>query len=117
MSQENKPSTTTFTYHDPSKNFDGTPYEAAGKAIAQTGNVVRLLQRSLKDTMVQVRNAYMQRNIDLGDDPKAADWSGSGEQKLLAALMTVTERFLSKLAALHKSATFDPSDPETRSKP
>lgn len=109
--KEKKPSTTTFTYHDPGRNFDGDPYEAAGKAVVQVTNVLKLVTVALHDTRIQVRNAYLQRNLEQSEDPNAQAWEDSPEAKTFDALESVVEKMQKKLTALHRAATYDPSAP------
>lgn len=106
-----KPSTINLTYHDPGRTFDGTPYEAAGKAVVQTSNVLKLGQKALRDTAILVRNAWMQRNLDLGGSPSAEDWEESPESRLLRTLSAAFEQIQRKLGALHRSASYDPNNP------
>ena len=112
-------STTTFTYYDPSRYFDGTPYEAAGKAVDQTRAVLWLLDRALSDTSVQVRNAYMSRRLDTGeDDPGAIQWEDSPEARALRLIDSkiggVSEALAElelKLKAVQMAASYDPKHP------
>jgi len=106
-----KPSTVNFTYHDPSRTFDGTPYEASGKAVEQTANVVKLLRRAIADTLIQVRNAYMQRNLETTGETGIEKWENSPEYKLLKQFIIATAAMTKKLAALHRATTYDPSHP------
>src|SRR5688572_1444099 len=101
----------SFAYHDPSKNFDGTPYEAAGKAVIQVDNVMRLLQKALYDTNIQARNAYMQRNLDTGKDPNAQGWENAPEAKLPNGLIQTTGKNRNKLPALLRAISHDPKNP------
>jgi hypothetical protein len=109
--QMSEKSSFSFTYHDPSKNFDGTPYEAAGKAVIQVDNVMKLLQKALYDTNIQARNAYMQRNLDTGKDPNAAGWEHAPEAKLLNGLIETTGKIRKRLPALLRAISYDPKNP------
>lgn len=111
--QPRKSSTVQFTYHDPSRTYDGTPYEAAGKAVAQTTSVVSLLWRALTDTTVQVRNAYMQRNLDLDGDANVEAWESSPEYKALQEVAKSMQTIQRKLKALHQASTYDPEKVDT----
>lgn len=106
-----RPSTVVFTYHDPGKTYDGTPYEAAGLAVDQCKRVMNLYQRALRDTAIQVRNSYMQRNLDLTGDPSAATWTDSAEAKALAVLFNHSKITVTKLGALQRAAAYDPKHP------
>lgn len=120
MSSHTGNASTTFTYHDPSRSFSGTPYEAAGQAVDQSRRVLLLLARALKDTGIQTRNAYMSRRLDLGeDDPAAFGWEDEPEAKTLRFVMfqiSNMERALvgldKKLQAVGKAAAYDPTVPD-----
>lgn len=101
----------TFTYHDPSRNFDGTPYEAAAKAVLQVDAVARLLQRALIDTNTQARNAFMQRNLDLGEEANAQKWVTEPEARILAGQLEVTSKLRKRLPALIRAVGYDPNNP------
>lgn len=110
---------TTFNYKDPSRHFDGTPYEAAARSIEQARQVMLLLAIALRDANTQARNAYMSRNLDLGrDDPGAIRWEEDAQARALthtinqvtkmeAALVALYE----KLKASEKAAAYDPKHP------
>jgi len=106
-----KDSSTTFTYRDPSRNFDGTPYQAAAQAVVQTDAVLRLALRSLRDTAVQARNAYMQANLDTGDEPNAAAWPESAQARTLARMVSEIVAMRKKLAPLLRAVAYDPKNP------
>lgn len=117
-------STTTFTYHDPSRCFDGTPYEAAGKSVQQARLVMLLLARALRDANVQARNAYMSRRLDLGeDDPGAILYpTDAPEARALTHVMTQINNMESALVALDKklravgsAVAYDPKHPPKES--
>lgn len=104
-----KTSSTTFVYHDPGRTFDGSPYEASGKSVIQMINLLKLLRRAINDTEVQVRNAYMQRNLDTVGDPDAAGWETAAETRILTGFLDSVELMTKKLNALHKATTYDPT--------
>lgn len=108
-----KKSTTTFTYHDPGRTFDGSPYEAAGLSVEQTHRVMNLTKKAIFDTHIQARNAFMQRNLDLGGKPRGGEYEDSAEYKLLVALNASVEAAQKKLSALHRAVTYDPKNPPT----
>lgn len=108
MPEDTRKSTIQFTYNDPGRTFDGTPYEASGKAVVQTSNVLKLLHRSILDTIIQARNAYMQRNLDLTGDVGIDKWEDSAEYKMLSSFLTTIERMQTRLSALYRATTYDP---------
>lgn len=115
-SNATKPSSITYTYHDPSRTFDGTPYEAAQKAVVQTSQVVKLLQRAVADTTIQVRNAHMQRSLDTGGDPDAEGWEDSAQKRLLVGFSNSLNHMYIRLGTLHKAAGYDPKNPPKEAK-
>lgn len=104
-------STFTFTYHDPSRSFDGTPYESAARAVLQVDSVAKLLQRALIDANTQARNAWMQRNMDLGGEPQAENWEESAESRILTAQLESVGKLRKKLPALMRATAYDPKNP------
>lgn len=110
MAKEKK-SSTTFTYYEPGRTFDGDCYEAAGKSVEQTHRITKLLRKSIYDTHIQTRNAFMQRNLDLGNKPKGGEYDETGEYKLLAKMDAAVHAIQKKLSALHRSVTYDPKNP------
>lgn len=106
-----KQSTVHFTYHDPGRTFDGTPYEASGKAVTQVLNLLKLLRRAILDTGIQVRNAYMQRNLDTQGEPNAEGWESAPEKKIITGFVETIDAMQKKLTALHRATTYDPSKP------
>lgn len=100
-----------FTYHHPGRTFEGTPYDAAEQAVWQSQRVVALLDKSLDDTLIQVRNAWMQRNIDLGGSPNAADFEESAEGRLMISIAEMNKTMDKKLGVLRKAASYDPKNP------
>lgn len=119
MIPEPKQSTTTFTYHDPSRNFEGTPYEAASKSVVQTRNVLRLMARALSDTKIQARNAYMSRRLDTGHETAGAiHWPEAAEAGALEhvehRLALIENELLAldkKLKAITMAVSYDPKHP------
>jgi hypothetical protein len=110
-SSSTRPSTITYTYHDPSRTFDGTPYEAAGLAIDQASAVAKLFQRALRDTAIQVRNAHLQRDLDLGDAPNAEAWETSAQKRLLDSFSSQTSEIQARMKLLRRAAAYDPKNP------
>lgn len=108
---QTRPTTVTFTYHDPGRTFDGTVYEATGLAVAQSSATLKLFQRALADTTIQVRNAHMQRNLDIGGDADAASWDDSPQKRIIDNLAKASEGMQERLQLLHRASTFDPKNP------
>lgn len=109
-----RPSTQTFTYHDPSRCFDGTPYDAAGAAAEQAGIVLSLATLAVNDTNIQARNAFMQRNLDTGEDPQGSEWEDSLQAKTLREALDAIELAARKLRAIRVAASYDPKAPLPR---
>lgn len=113
MPQE-RPSTTTLTYHDPSRCFDGTPYEAAGAAAEQAGNVILLAQLAVADTNIQARNAWMQRNLDKKLPANGEGWEDDPQAKALQNVLDDLITGHRKLKAIRAAASYDPKAPLPR---
>ncbi len=109
--QQTKPtkSSYTLTYHDPSRTFDGTPYQASGKSILQVDQILRLLQRGLIDTNTQARNAFMQRNIDAGQEPQVENWAAAPEARILMDALNGATNLRKRLPALMRAVSYDPN--------
>ena len=106
-----KTSTTTFTYYDPSRCFDGTPYEAAGQAAAQALEVIALALRATQDTAIQARNSWMQSNIDRGGDPDGSEWEDSPQARVIERVVASLDEAGRLLRATQRSASYDPKNP------
>lgn len=106
-----KKSSVVFTYHDPGRTFDGTPYQAAAKSASQAANVLRLLEKALKDTNIQARNAWMQRQLDVTGEPNAKQYESSPEFKLITAALESSVSLKKRLAALEQAVGYDPAAP------
>lgn len=106
-----KQSTTVFTYHDPGRTFDGTPYQAAAKAVTQAANVLKLYEKALKDANIQARNAFMQRQLDLVGKPNVDSYIESPEYKLILGFIAAASEMQKRLTALHKAVGYDPGNP------
>lgn len=79
--------------------------------MLQTDAVFKLAQVAVHDMEIQARNAFLQRNLENDGEPRAEDWDESPEGKLIASLHGALEKMRKRLAALHRSVTFDPSAP------
>lgn len=108
---EDKQSVTNFTYFDPSRSFSGDPFEAAGKAAQQAEDVLRLTERAVSDTNIQARNAWMQRNLEAGDNPRAEDWENSPEAKRIASVVEQLASVGKTLRGIGAAARYNPKAP------
>lgn len=106
-----RPSTRTFTYHDPSRCFEGTPYEAAGAAAEQATNVITLAQLAIQDTNIQARNAWMQRNLDTGGEPRGSEWESDPQYKAVTDALEALIVAAKKMKTLRAAASYDPKAP------
>ena len=111
---QDRPSTRTITYHDPSRCFDGTPYEAAGAAAEQAGNVITLAQLAVSDTNIQARNAWMQRNLDNGLPANGEGWDDDPQAKALEAALESLTQAARKMKVIRAAASYDPKAPVPR---
>jgi hypothetical protein len=104
-------STRTFTVADPRNFEDGTPYEVAARAGAQAVAVARILQDVIEGGDLMARNAYMSRNLDLGNEAAGDGWRMSAEGRAWAALDADLAAIRRRLETLTKAASFDPKHP------
>lgn len=106
-----RPSTQVLTYHDPSRCFDGTPYEAAGAAAEQASNVITLAQLAVADTNIQARNAWMQRNLDNKLPANGEGWEDDPQYRAIQAAAESLILAATKMRAIRVSASYDPKAP------
>lgn len=106
-----RPSTRTITYHDPSRCFDGSPYDAAGAAAEQAGNVITLAQLAVNDTNIQARNAWMQRNLDSGLPANGEGWDDDPQAKALREALASLVEAARKMKIIRVAASYDPKAP------
>ena len=108
---EDRQSVTTFTYYDPSRCFEGDPFEAARRAAQQAEDALRLAERAVEDTNTQARNAWMQRNLEAGDSPRASDWEDSPEAKRIASVVEQLDSLGRTLRGIRAAASYNPKSP------
>lgn len=102
--------THTLAVSDP-REFDGNPYEVAERAIRQLQGLAGLIQLSLAATDKMARNAQMERDLALGNEPDAAGWPESPQARLLARISEQNADHLRVLEQLAKAVAFDPKHP------
>jgi hypothetical protein len=103
--------TRTFTLADPRTFEDGTPYEVAARAGAQAVALAKLLQWAVEGADLMARNAYMTRNLDLGNDACGDQWRMHPEGKNWAAIDADLATLRRKLETLTTAASYDPKHP------
>jgi hypothetical protein len=104
MSQEAQ----KFVIADP-RTFDGTPYEVAGRSVAQLRGLVKLIELSTPAAEAMVRNAQMSREIEENVAP--TPWERTPQGRVFMKLRTQTEETIKALDALERAASYDPKHP------
>lgn len=94
-----------FTIIDP-RDFDGDPYDVAGRACAQAEAIVGLLIESLEATNIVIRNAAMETDLGL-----AETWEASPGGKSVARITEDAGDLQRKLKALGQFASYNPKRP------
>lgn len=97
-------------YVDP-RNFDGTPYEAAGQAVDQLISMSAHMQQAIGDAGIVIRSAEMERQIAVFGAPEASAFENGPQRALLTAMQRNMEQQITKLRALKIAATYDPKHP------
>lgn len=107
-----EPNTRTFALTDP-RDFDGSPYQAAERAVQQAGALALLLVEAIEDAEVLARNAEMERTFSTDYDlPEvAAGWPRSAQGARYATAKVRGEQIVRDLSLLRRAAAFDPNAP------
>lgn len=100
----------TFTIADP-RDFDGNPFEAAERSVAQLEGLVMLLTAALPMAELMARNAEMTRRMDAGGDPEGDRWVEEPQGRQWRALNDEAERLRKRLRAMKAAAGYDPKHP------
>jgi hypothetical protein len=96
-----------FTVTDP-RTFDGTPYEVAERAVAQTLGLVNVVLDTMPATEKMVLNAELSRQLALGDEP---DPHASALRRKLHAVQFKTADVARELEIIRRAAGYDPKNP------
>lgn len=99
-----------FVITDP-RTFDGNPYEVAERAVEQVRALLHLVELSLAPTLLMARNAELERQIALGDEPDGAAWEQSAQAKNFNSVLTEIQNAQKRLALLRRVVAFDPKHP------
>lgn len=104
--------TKSYTYTNPAY-FDGTPYEAAERAVRQAGMFAGVALKALEAADVLVRNAEMQRAVvnDENATQVALDWPSKGLGARITQLKGALGLAIKGLASAAEYAGFDPQHP------
>lgn len=101
----------TITVADP-LTFDGTPYEAAGRACAQAAAVAEIALDLTKQAQVMARNAQLSRNLlETPEDARASEWPESAQARSFDKAAEAAEEVVARLETLTRAASFDPKHP------
>lgn len=102
--------TRTFTLTDP-RDFDGSPYQAAERAVQQAGALALLLAEAIEDAGILARNAEMERTFstDAVLRDVAAGWLDSPQGRRYSDLVERTDKITRDLALLRRAAAYDPT--------
>lgn len=99
-----------FVVTDP-RTFDGNAYEVGARGIAQLRALHRLVELSLGPAELMARNAYMERQMALGQEPDAAGWPDSPQGRIFTRLRRQTTDAIQALTSLERAVAFDPKHP------
>ena len=99
-----------FTVADP-RTFDGNPYEAGARALAQLRGIVRLAELSLPATEIMARNAELERQMVDGGDPDASSWPTSAQGNKFKRIAEHLAGISQQLSVLERAASYDPRHP------
>lgn len=104
--------TTKLVIVDP-RDFDGDPFEVAGRACKQAAALARILAQNLEVATLMARNAEMERQIIKDGEPNAAAWDDMTQAKNLKALTKLAQESEKRLTLIAKAAGFNPKRPLT----
>lgn len=99
--------TQTFAIADP-RTFEGDPYEVAERAALQAAALARLLKQTTEGARLMVRNADLQRQLDLDGDCSAASFEDSVVAQKLAKAIEDAAAAEKALTLVAKAAAFNP---------
>lgn len=105
-------STRNFTVADP-RDFDGNPYDVGARALAQLRGILQQVELSLPVTELMVRNAELERQMALDQDPDAVNWPTSPQGKKFYAVRVKLDDLKNELSAMERAASYDPRHPPT----
>lgn len=100
----------SFIVADP-RDFDGTPFEVAGRAAAQLEGLLTLLLEAVPQAELMARNAEMTRRIDTGSDPEGDRWVEEPQGRQWALLKTDLTTLKRRVGYMRAAAAFDPKHP------
>lgn len=99
------------TFVDP-RSFDGDCYDVAKRAVQQLEGIYReVLNPAVESTMLMARNAYMERNIAMGNPPAGDAYLATAEGKKFVAIEAARVDALRALRLLKQAVAFDPKHP------
>lgn len=98
--------TRKYVIADP-RNFEGNPYEAAAKAMAQIEALIEQIQNLLPTTRIIVRNAELERQMISGE-PNPTAWERGPQGRKLDYLASELSAAQAAAHSLKAAAGFDP---------
>jgi hypothetical protein len=110
MSQMNTHTGTVFTVTDP-RTFDGNPYEVAARTVAQLEAILTVAESAIPSSRLMIRNAELERQMALGDEPDALAWEDGPQSKIINEMSADLSRLRMRLRRLKQAAEFDPKHP------
>lgn len=100
----------TFTITDP-RDYDGNPFEVAERAVQQSAAVAKLLGTTFDSMRLMVRNAELERQIQIGERPDPRKWEDGPQAASLTLMASEVETLVRRFDALSRAAGFDPKHP------
>jgi hypothetical protein len=91
--------------------MDGNPYEVAGRGVAQLRGILRLAQLSMPAVELMARNAEMERQMALDQEPDVTDWDTSPVGRKFAYARTALSEVADALEIVERAVSFDPRHP------
>jgi hypothetical protein len=90
------------------RTFDGSPYEVAERAVAQTAGLLTVVLDTMPLTEKMVVNADMSRQIAIGEDPDPA--ASALRRRLQQAHLKLADA-ARDLEIIRRAAGYDPRNP------
>jgi hypothetical protein len=99
-----------ITVTDP-RNFDGTPYEVAARAVAQVEGALIAASHAADAAFLMARNAEMERNLALGLPPAGSEYGAGPQGRKFSQIADDLVTMRRTLSALTAAVAYDPKHP------
>lgn len=76
--------------------------------------MIELAILAVNDVNIQARNAFMQRNLDAGDDPRGSEWEDDIQSKAVRDALEALQVAAKKMRAVRVASSYDPKAPMPR---